>query len=150
MRLLLLSIKNQLHNLYAADFSVNKVINVEYTYKQYGKILHWIVLEDYLITDGMGEPIGYGDINADKTVDLTDLSMSKQMNYYSIYIENSISNEILKDNPNLITTKNDKSIHGLGTKSIENIVNSYQGLFEYVEENGKFICNILLKDIENK
>lgn len=75
MRLLLLSIKNQLHNLYAADFSVNKVINVEYTYKQYGKILHWIVLEDYLITDGMGEPIGYGDINADKTVDLTDLSL---------------------------------------------------------------------------
>jgi len=78
------------------------------------------------------------------------LTMSKQMNYYSIYIENSISNEILKDNPNLITTKKDKSIHGLGTKSIENIVNSYQGLLEYVEENGKFICNILLKDIENK
>jgi len=62
-----------------------------------------------------------------------------------------VSNEILSNNPDLLTTKNDKSIHGLGTKSIENIVNRYDGLLEYFEEKGKFVCNILLKDIaENK
>ena len=54
--------------------------------------------------------------------------------------------EVLKNNPHLFTTKNDKSVHGIGTKSISEIINKYHGMSEYYEESGKFAVNIMLLD----
>lgn len=74
------------------------------------------------------------------------LNMSGQNNYYCILIENTVKYEVLKNNPHLFTTKNDKSVHGIGTKSISEIINKYHGMSEYYEESGKFAVNIMLLD----
>ena len=74
------------------------------------------------------------------------LNMSGQNNYYCILIENTVKYEVLKNNPHLFTTKNDKSVHGIGTKSISEIINKYHGMSECYEESGKFAVNIMLLD----
>ncbi|MDF2472888.1 MAG: Histidine kinase, gyrase and HSP90-like ATPase [Anaerocolumna sp.] len=66
-------------------------------------------------------------------------------NYLIININNSINDSVLATNPNLISTKTDKHKHGLGTLSIKDIVNQYNGMVNYYEENGQFISDVWLK-----
>ena len=42
------------------------------------------------------------------------------------------------------TNKNDKSSHGFGTKNIRRIVDKYDGLINYHEENNVFCCDIMI------
>ena len=44
-----------------------------------------------------------------------------------IFISNSISSSVLKDNPLLSTTKNPNSFHGFGIKNIKRVVEKYGG-----------------------
>ena len=70
--------------------------------------------------------------------------ISDQKNYLSILVSNSITYSVLETNPELKTTKKDKGFHGLGTVSIRNIVDKYQGMLNYSEKDGLFTCSILL------
>lgn len=44
----------------------------------------------------------------------------------------------------LETTKSDKDLHGIGTKSVREIVERYNGMLKYYERDGMFICHIML------
>lgn len=68
----------------------------------------------------------------------------RQGNYVSICVENTVAAPVLAENPGLETTKEDRSLHGLGTKNIRKIVEKYGGMIEYREEGKLFMCDILI------
>ncbi len=59
-----------------------------------------------------------------------------------IKIANSFTGELREDAEGLLTTKREKGIHGIGTKSVMRVIESYGGSFQYYVENKKFyaIC----------
>ena len=65
-------------------------------------------------------------------------------NYLSVVITNSIKESVLKDNSELLTSKSDKEMHGIGLKSVEAVVKKYDGMLQFYEENDEFCCHILL------
>ena len=73
-----------------------------------------------------------------------DLDVQLQRNHLSILIRNSIDRTVLHNNKYLMTTKNDKEYHGLGTKNIQRIVDKKKGIINYFEEDGYFVCDILI------
>lgn len=75
-----------------------------------------------------------------------DFSIKKDESVYYFSMKNTIGHSVLEGNPELNTTKKDKIIHGFGTKIINDIAKKYNGAFDYYEENGYFICRIILKN----
>ncbi|MBU5334795.1 GHKL domain-containing protein [Anaerocolumna aminovalerica] len=65
--------------------------------------------------------------------------------YLNIIMKNTIEKSILSYNPNLITTKKDKTMHGFGLKTIYDIVNKYDGIIKYYEKNNYFYVDVWLK-----
>lgn len=64
--------------------------------------------------------------------------------YFSILVSNSIDKSVLDGNKNLITTKNNKELHGIGIKTVKSLVKKYDGMISFFEENGEFCCHILI------
>lgn len=82
---------------------------------------------------------------AEKTVDKRIIvEVHTRDRYLSILIINSISDSVLRDNKELVTSKTDKELHGVGIKSVEAVVKKYDGMINFYEENGEFCCHILL------
>ncbi len=73
------------------------------------------------------------------------VSIRNEKNYLCIVIRNRIENSVLEENGQLLTTKADKSKHGLGVYSISQIVDKYDGMKTYYEKNGYFVADIWLK-----
>lgn len=65
--------------------------------------------------------------------------ISQKRGYEVVVVKNKVSKSVLKNNPNLISDKKDKSGHGLGVKQIRNTVEKYEGIFDFYEEN-HFFC----------
>lgn len=65
--------------------------------------------------------------------------------YTSIFMSNSIDVSVLNNNPELKTTKSEKIYHGIGLKNIQNIVEKYNGMIDFFEEDGEFCCDILIE-----
>lgn len=64
----------------------------------------------------------------------------------SIVVSNSIKDSVLKDNPELTTTKSSVN-HGYGILNIKKIVQKYDGLIRFYENEDKFIADVLLLSI---
>lgn len=64
--------------------------------------------------------------------------------YFIITCENSKSNKLKFKNSKLITSKEDKFIHGIGLQSIRSSIKKYNGDLELIDENDKFILNIYI------
>ena len=64
--------------------------------------------------------------------------------YVNIIIRNAISKSVLENNPDLKTTKNDAIIHGIGMRAISDIVNKYDGMFDFFEQSNFFIVDVRL------
>lgn len=73
------------------------------------------------------------------------INIKEEKSYLFIEIINTIEKSILKNNPELLSTKIDTHNHGLGIKSIKKIVFKYDGVIKYTENNNKIYCNIMLK-----
>ena len=72
------------------------------------------------------------------------LEITRKKAYVQIIIKNSISNSVLLHNPDLNTTKLEKSMHGYGIASIREISSKYDGTVNFREENDMFIAEIWL------
>lgn len=59
-------------------------------------------------------------------------------NFFMISVKNTIINSVLEYNPNLISTKNEKELHGLGILSMKEVVQKYNGSIEFYESDNKF------------
>ena len=82
---------------------------------------------------------------AEKTVDKhIKIEFGIRAAYLSIIVLNTVTESVLKTNPNLETTKNDKYIHGLGLRAVNNIVEKYDGMIDFYEEGNYFCCHVML------
>ena len=61
-----------------------------------------------------------------------------------IIVSNTIAASVLDNNPKLQTSKPDKELHGFGTKNVNKIVRSYNGIINYSEDGDIFSCDILI------
>lgn len=62
-----------------------------------------------------------------------------------IDVSNSVKKEAV-NNKKLITTKKDKSRHGIGMLSMRTIVEKYGGNLEWKYENNQFLLSIMIKN----
>lgn len=78
-----------------------------------------------------------------------EIVIRKENGIVEIEVENTVKESVLKTNPRLKSTKKEKFKHGFGMKSIQKIVESYQGDYFCKEEeiDGEvwFVQNIYLK-----
>jgi Signal transduction histidine kinase regulating citrate/malate metabolism len=72
------------------------------------------------------------------------LEMSIMNQYLRIIVRNKTAGFVLVNNPELKSTKNNKTFHGYGIKSIRSIVKKYDGYLEFTETGDEFSCIILL------
>lgn len=85
---------------------------------------------------------------ADKTAQRRiTLEVQRMGRYLSILVRNSIDKSVLEENPKLKTTKGDDEVHGIGIKSVCNVVEKYDGMIDFYEEWGEFCVHVML-DIE--
>ena len=71
--------------------------------------------------------------------------MENKRDYLHIAIGNAIHASVLEKNAKLLTTKKEKKYHGFGTQSMLHVVEKYDGMIEYYENNSVFYVDILLK-----
>ncbi len=73
------------------------------------------------------------------------INIENKRNYLCITIGNTITSSVLENNAELKTTKKDFEHHGLGTQSMKNITEKYDGMIEFYENENMFITNIMIK-----
>lgn len=66
--------------------------------------------------------------------------------YYCIKIVNTVETDILINNPNLVTSKKNKKIHGIGISSVRDIVHKYNGIMNFEQKSDKFYVYISLNN----
>lgn len=71
--------------------------------------------------------------------------ITTKANYLSIVIANKIKESVLSKNPKLKSTKQGAAVHGLGTKSVKQICDKYDGMIDYYEKDDMFIADAMLK-----
>lgn len=72
------------------------------------------------------------------------VNIKQQGAFLNIKIENSANAEILGRNRHMHTTKNDKSMHGIGLKSVRSSVERYQGDIIFESRDDVFIVCVVL------
>ncbi len=81
----------------------------------------------------------------DKETRKASLSLKMHKDYLLIDVSNSVKKEAV-NNKKLITTKKDKSRHGIGMLSMRTIVEKYGGNLEWKYENNRFLLSIMIKN----
>lgn len=81
-----------------------------------------------------------------KLKDNRHINIILKMKNNSIFlnIENNHNNEINTKSEGIITTKDDKKMHGIGLNSVKNTVYKYDGIFEMKYDDKKFDVTIIL------
>ena len=74
------------------------------------------------------------------------IEMAKHKRMFMIKVENYIKESVLENNPLFVTTKKDKSNHGIGIRSIKKIVKKLEGIYDCDEVEHIFVTRILLPD----
>ena len=64
--------------------------------------------------------------------------------YQNIICKNQITKSVLEHNRSLLTTKQEKELHGYGVKSMRRITEEANGLIDFYEEDGFFCVHIAL------
>lgn len=72
------------------------------------------------------------------------ISVYEKKGYDVISVKNRISQSVLEKNPELKSTKADKDKHGLGVVQIKELVESYEGMTDFYEEDGFFVVNMFV------
>lgn len=70
--------------------------------------------------------------------------ITQKKSYINILMKNSIHQSVLENNPQLSTTKNKKLEHGIGLKSVKDVVKKYEGMIDFYEKEGYFTVDIWL------
>ena len=68
----------------------------------------------------------------------------RKKGYDALSVRNRITESVLEGNPELVTTKQEKAIHGLGVSQVKEIVDKNGGMYDFYEEDGYFCVNIFI------
>lgn len=79
-----------------------------------------------------------------------ELNIHSHNNFYCITCINTIKQSVLRENPNLDTTKADCKFHGKGLDILKNISNKYNGELVINEEDKKISISIILNILSDK
>ncbi|MGN0579949.1 MAG: sensor histidine kinase [Ruminococcus sp.] len=71
--------------------------------------------------------------------------ISESKAYMVFVVTNSISAPALGQNPALSSTKSDKNCHGLGLLNVRDVVEKYNGMINFSEENLMFTADVRLR-----
>lgn len=121
--------------LHYKDLKIAWQFQIESDLKEIKKLDLGIILGNLL--DNACENIG-----GNKQIKVSIKEVGK---YYLINIENDVDTSVLLNNPNLLTNKKEKYYHGYGLKSINKIIQSYDGNVKYHEVKGKFSIEVYLR-----
>lgn len=88
----------------------------------------------------------------DNAIEASELSSQKEIHvnilrkrgYDTILIKNTIDQSVLKINPELISSKESNGKHGYGIKQIKSIVEKYDGMLDFYEEEKMFCVYVML------
>ncbi|HEX3077714.1 MAG TPA: ATP-binding protein [Lachnospiraceae bacterium] len=122
-----------------------KKYNIDVDYEIAGNLENYSELDICILIGNMWD----NAIEATKLVEKSpriEFVVKNSKNYLVIIMRNTLKKSVLKSNPMLKTTKKDKNSHGIGLISIEDIVNKYDGMLNYREENNVFELQITLKN----
>ncbi|MBO6243829.1 MAG: sensor histidine kinase [Clostridia bacterium] len=72
------------------------------------------------------------------------VKMWSEAGYYFISLSNTVELDVLKNNPNLVTSKGEKNLHGVGLKSVRDIVKKYDGIINFTQKRNEFFVYISL------
>lgn len=78
------------------------------------------------------------------------IETSQSQDIFMIVIENKMNGELKLENERLISTKDDKGIHGIGTQNAFEIIKKYQGDYRIKHKNEIFEIQILFPFITKK
>lgn len=76
------------------------------------------------------------------------VDIRREKAYLRVEVVNATIGDVLSDNPELSTTKSDRSAHGLGLKIVHNIIAHYEGMYQVSGEPGTLKTVVLLLDRE--
>ena len=75
---------------------------------------------------------------------LVEIKISSVGSKLVMIVKNNINDSVLKENPELKSTKTDFAEHGFGIKTIKYIAAKYNGKFDYYEEGLTFVSRVEL------
>lgn len=141
------------HVIVTSNDVINAVLNIKYTYCRKNNIefIYQITTDLSVLSDvelsillaNLLDNAIEGAIGSKNP--FVKISISEAKAYLVIIITNSIPSSIIKNNPGLITTKKDKEHHGLGLLTIRDVVEKYDGILNFSEENLCFSADVRLK-----
>ena len=73
-----------------------------------------------------------------------ELTLDCDEKFHKIILRNSCSNEPVSEKNNLVSTKENKKLHGYGMRSVAKALKNYNGEFEWMFENNEFRIVILI------
>lgn len=90
-------------------------------------------------------------IEAERNVDMPiiKLNIFQNAGYNCFKIENIVDNDVLSANPTLKTTKTNNRIHGIGLRSVREIIDNHDGIFNITQNEKWFSVEIMLLKSEN-
>ncbi len=78
------------------------------------------------------------------------VSVKKEKNYIFVKVCNRVLKDVLKENPNLQTTKKEKHLHGNGIALIKMIIDAYDGDIHFSQSKEEFQVSAMIKDEETR
>lgn len=72
------------------------------------------------------------------------IRIAAERGYQTIRIKNRITASVLDKNPELSSTKEEKELHGFGISQIREIVDHYNGMYDFYEEDGFFCAGVFI------
>ena len=68
----------------------------------------------------------------------------RRKEYDTIVVKNKVTESVLDNNPDLVTSKEDKEEHGKGVARIKQITDKYNGMSDFYEEDGFFVACVFI------
>lgn len=78
-----------------------------------------------------------------------NLLADEKNGYTRIIVRNTVNEDVLRKNPNLQSTKNNKEMHGYGIESMKLLAEKYNGHLSFFQENREFSLLIILPIIHS-
>ena len=72
-----------------------------------------------------------------------EVNIVSEKGFDVITVKNSIAGSVLKDNPELTTSKEEPG-HGYGMKQMKAVTEKYEGNIDIYEKDGMFIVRVML------
>ena len=76
------------------------------------------------------------------------LNITVKNGYRFISCRNSVSGSVLADNPQMTTTKDDRSLHGKGVAILKDMAEKYHGSLSYREDEGMLEATLIVREGE--